>query len=69
MDDLARTEALRPGDACEFRFPARREWRAGMLVHHGGYGYWRVLDTETGEHVGGLHIEHVRASGTDPWSL
>lgn len=67
MTDLEKTEALRPGDACEFRFPARREWRPGTVDINGGWGWWRVIDTETGKRCDGLYIEHVRAPGTDPW--
>jgi hypothetical protein len=67
LTDLRRTEALQPGDECEFRFPARKEWRRGMVGKNGGPGYWRVLDLETDKHVDGLYIEHVRAPGTNPW--
>jgi hypothetical protein len=64
---LRATEALRPGDECEFRFPARNEWRRGMVAKNGGPGYWRVIDVVDDRQVDGLYIEHVRAPGTDPW--
>lgn len=68
VTDLEKTEVLAPGDPCEFRYPARTEWRAGWVTRNGRAGYWRVVDQETGEEVDGLYIEHVRAPGTDPWS-
>ena len=66
MTDLELTEALQPGDLCEFRplwqdYPARREWRAGSVLKNGGSGYWSVKDVETGKPVYGLYIEEVRA--------
>lgn len=67
LDDLRATEALEPGDPCEFRYPARREWRPGHVEHNGGSYYWHVTDDETGATTQGLYIEHVRAVGTDPW--
>ena len=66
-DDLRATEALCPGDACEFEYPARKGWRPGTVEKNGGSWYWQVRDTETGKPVDGLYIEHVRAPGTDPW--
>lgn len=65
--DIQRTEQLAPGDPCEFRHPARAEWRPGRVEHNGGYGYWHVRDDETGTTSRSLYIEHVRAPGTDPW--
>lgn len=65
--DLGKTERLQPGDECEFRYPARREWRPGYVVSNGGSYYWQVQDKETGRTCSGLYIEHVRAPGTDPW--
>lgn len=65
--DLHLTEQLKPGDPCEFRYPARMEWRKGVVVRNGGSYYWYVKDAETGEETRGLYIEHVRAPGTDPW--
>jgi hypothetical protein len=66
--DLDKTQDLRTGDDCEFRYPARQDWRQGVVVINGRGGYWGVMDVETGEAVGGLYIEHVRAPDTDPWS-
>lgn len=63
---LERTEALLPGDKCEFRYPARSEWLPGTVVRNGGAGYWAV-DPDEGKRAHGLYIEHVRAPGTDPW--
>lgn len=66
--DLERTEQLAPGDPCEFRFPARKEWLPGVVVKNGGSGLWTVRDDADGREYDGLYIEHVRAVGTDPWS-
>lgn len=65
-EDYARTERLRPGDACRFRYPARSEWLPGTVVKNGGSGYWEVRDESDREdrrgHVArGLYIEHVSA--------
>ena len=67
LSDLERTERLRTGEPCEFRYPARSEWRMGTVVANGGSSYWQVRDDETGEIARALYIEHVRAPGTDPW--
>lgn len=72
MTDLAKTRALAPGDACEFRYPARKEWQPGTVVENGGSLWWAVRDEgdsegRKGEVTRGLYIEHVRAVGTDPW--
>lgn len=72
MTDLQKTEALRPGDPCEFRYPARSEWLNGEVVRNGGYGHWFVRDLSVVENRYGmvnraLYIENVRAPGTDPW--
>lgn len=67
LADVQKTERLAPGDPCEFRYPARSEWRPGRVVLNGGGYYWKVLDDETGEVARGLYIEHVWAPGTDPW--
>ena len=64
--DLQRTEQLKPGDRCEFRYPARREWQPGIVLRNGGSGYWHVQNAQ-GSIATGLYIEHVRAPGTDPW--
>lgn len=66
-DDLRLTEQLRPGDDCEFRYPAFGGWRPGVVIKNGGYGYWWIEDDATGKIVRGCYIEHVRATGTDPW--
>lgn len=73
MTDLDRTEALAPGDPCEFRYPARAEWQPGTVVRNGGLGYWHVRDEgdsegRRGQITRSLYIEHVRAPGTDPWT-
>lgn len=66
MTDLEKTEALKPGDPCEFRFPARTTWLKGTVVKNGGSGYWTIRCVSSAiEH--GLYIEYVRAPGTDPW--
>jgi hypothetical protein len=67
LSDLQQTERLTPRDACEFRYPARDEWRRGFVVFNGGSGYWHVEDAVTGDIARGLYIEHVRAPGTNPW--
>lgn len=74
LSDLERTEALRAGDPCEFRYPARRQWLAGTVIRNGGSGYWEVRDetdyeANRGRITRSLYIEHVRAVGTDPWSF
>jgi hypothetical protein len=71
---LEATEWLRPGDACEWCYPARRGWHPGTVIYNGGAGYWTIRPddpklagaTTPGE-IRGLYIEHVRAPGTDPW--
>lgn len=72
MEALQRTEALQPGDRCEFRYPARAEWQPGVVVKNGGSGYWHVRDEgdsegRRGQVAEGFYIEHIRAVGTDPW--
>lgn len=59
---LARTEALRPGDDCQWRYPARLAWKQGRVVVNGGSSYWTVLN-EDGMCVGGLYIEQISAPG------
>lgn len=79
---IRKTENLKPGDECEFRFPARKQWHPATVVQNGRAGYWRVRnstlivddsgyvpDRPAGTVVSGLYIEHVRAPGTDPWSF
>jgi len=65
---LRQIEALAPGDACEFHYPARSQWLPGTVVENGGSGYWEVRDESDvegrrGEIAGGLYIEHVRLPG------
>lgn len=60
----ADAEALKPGDKCMYRYPARNLWRPATVVHNGGSGFWRVHNAEAGE-VGGLYIEFIRVVG-DP---
>lgn len=69
---LSRIEALRPGDECEFRFPARSGWHAAKVIANGGSGHWRVEVAEAfeddasraaGQEVAGLYIENVRLPG------
>jgi len=72
MTELDQAIRLKPGQPCEFRYPARREWQPGTVVSNGGAGYWEVRDEgdsegRRGQVVHGLYIEHVRAPGTDPW--
>lgn len=72
LTDLEKTERLRTGERCEFRYPARSEWEPGVVVRNGGSGYWHVRDEgdsegRRGQVAEGLYIEHVRAPGTDPW--
>lgn len=75
INGMRATEALKPGDECEFRFPARREWFPGVVVKNGGSGFWSVRqsegseDYEAGSVHNSLYIEFVRAPGTDPWFL
>lgn len=70
---LTKIENLKPGDACEFRYPARSEWLPGTVVQNGGPGYWHVRDESDaegrrGEISKGLYIEHVRLPGqTEAW--
>lgn len=71
---LTAIERLKPGDACEFRYPARADWIPGRVVVNGGSGYWEIQPTasdhktETGHVAGGLYIEHVRLPGqTEAW--
>jgi len=66
LTDVERTQGLQEGDPCEWRYPARREWKRGTVRFNGGSGYWVVVD-EDGIERHGLYIEHVRAVGTNPW--
>jgi hypothetical protein len=73
VDWLRRIETLRPGDACEFHYPARAQWLAGTVVVNGGSGYWEVRDETDvegcrGKVASGLYIEQVRLPGqTEAW--
>lgn len=73
IDWLARIERLRPGDACEFRYPARTQWLPGVVVRNGMAGYWAVRDESDAEGQRGkvcwaIYIEHVRLLGqTEAW--
>lgn len=60
---LSKIEALRPGDACEFHYPARAEWIAGIVVVNGGSGWWTIRDAATGRQTSGHYIEAVRLPG------
>lgn len=75
---LRKIEALRPGDACEFHYPARAEWLPGTVVENGGAYYWTVRDdTPIGDPRGenrrgklatALYIEMIRLPGqTEAW--
>lgn len=57
-------EALKPGDECMYRYPARNVWRRAKVVRNGGEDFWTVHNDEAGD-VGGLYIEYVRVVG-DP---
>jgi len=66
---LRKIEALRPGDACEFKYPARVDWRRGTVKRNGGSGYWEVFDETDQKLVSGIYIEHVRLPGqSEAWS-
>lgn len=69
---LQKIEALKPGDACDFKWPARRTWHKGEVVHNGMAYYWTVKITESyvdevngevykvGDEARGLYIEQIR---------
>lgn len=71
---LRKIEALAPGDACEFHYPARAQWLPGTVVVNGGSGYWSIRDDSDVEGRRGkvsesLYIEQVRLPGqTEAWS-
>lgn len=74
LNDIRTTRDLKPGEPCEFRYPARRDWLPGTVVVNGGGFHWEVRDDSDAEDRKGeintaLYIEHVRALGTDPWSV
>ena len=66
---LAKIEALKAGDLCEFHYPARKEWLHGVVVENGGSGYWTVRDETDVEDRRGcntsLHIELIRLPGQE----
>jgi hypothetical protein len=64
---LRQIEALAPGDACEFHYPARSQWLPGTVVVNGGSGYWHIRDESDVEGCRGrvaesIYIEQVRCS-------
>jgi hypothetical protein len=68
IDWLRQIEALAPGDACEFHYPARSQWLIGTVVRNGGSGYWSIRDErdvegQRGKVQDGLCIEQVRLPG------
>ena len=78
---LPKIEALKKGDPCEFRWPARNSWHKGEVVFNGGSRYWVVKLTESytdevngevykvGDEACSLYIEHVRLPGqTEAWT-
>lgn len=77
MSWLKQIENLKPGDPCEFRWPARKSWRKGKVLVNGGSGYWKVEITESyndeennepileGDTVECLYIEHIRPVGCE----
>lgn len=73
MTWLDRIEALRPGDACEFHYPARTEWLPGTVVVNGGPHWWTIRDDSDvegrrGKEQSGLYIEGIRCVGqTEAW--
>lgn len=69
-DWLSKIEALRPGDACEFHYPARKEWRRGTVRINGGAHWWTVVDETEQKLVSGLYIEMIRLPGqVEAWPL
>lgn len=62
MNWIEEITALKPGDPCEWRFPARPDWRKGTVVRNGGSGYWHIRD-EGGEVHKALYAEYVKAAG------
>ena len=57
-------KAMRPGDPCEFCYPAREEALPGIVVKNGGSSLWTVISTsENDRTVGGLYAEHIKAPG------
>lgn len=68
MTWLQKIQALAPGDRCEFRYPARKDWLPGTVVRNGGGWYWSVRD-DSGKVAESIYIEHVRLPGqTEAWT-
>lgn len=66
---LYQIEDLRPGDACEFRYPARTEWRRATVRVNGMHSWWTVFDEIENKIVEGLYIEMIRLPGqTEAWA-
>lgn len=64
MSWLEDVQALRPGDPCEFHYPAREDALPGIVKVAAGSSYWTVWSTsESGKEVTGLYIEHIKAPG------
>jgi hypothetical protein len=65
--------ALKPGDRCEFHYPARSQWLPGTVVVNGGSGWWSIRDESDtegrrGQVQDGLYIEGIRLPGqTEAW--
>lgn len=59
---LRQTKALRPGDPCEWRYPAYPEWHQGTIIQNGGSGYW-IVKREDGTGVRGLYVEMIKSAG------
>ena len=60
---LRKIEALQPGDACEFRYPAQKAWLPGTVVKNGVAGYWHVQEVRDPNNILSLYIEHIRLPG------
>jgi hypothetical protein len=43
---LRKIEALKPGDPCEFKYPARKYWTRAIVVENGMSGGWSVETAE-----------------------
>ncbi len=53
---------MRPGDPCEFRYPAREDSMPGIVKVAGGGLTWTVWSTSEGnKEVTGLYAEHIKA--------
>lgn len=73
MSWLAKIEALKPGDACEFHYMARTQWLPGTVIENGGGWYWQIRDESGVDNNRGqtatVWIENVRLPGqTEAWS-